>query len=79
MVYTDGIHLIASSIEELHQFANKIGLNKCYYQNPKKKRHPHYDIMSADIHEKVFENGAQLVTNKEIVKFCKKFYGERVI
>lgn len=79
MVYSDGIHLIASSIEELHQFAEKIGLHRCYYRNPRKKRHPHYDIMTVEVHEKVFEYGAQLATDKEIVKHCKEFYGERIV
>lgn len=79
MIYCDGIHLIASSIEELHQFAKKIGLKECYYRNPRKKRHPHYDIMSEKVRKKVFENGAQLITDKEIVKLCRKFYGERII
>lgn len=79
MVYSDGIHMIASTIEELHEFANKIGLHKCYYRNPRKKRHPHYDIMSEKVRLKVFENGAQSVTDRTIVKLCKKFYGERII
>ena len=79
MVYSDGIHLIASSIEELHQFAKTIGLHRCYFRNPRKKRHPHYDIMSVEIHEQVFENGAQLATDKEIVKLCRRFYGDRII
>jgi len=79
MVYSDGIHLIASSIEELHQFAETIGLHRCYYRNPRKKRHPHYDIMSEKVRKKVFENGAELVNDRTIVKLCRRFYGERIV
>ncbi len=43
MLYTDGIHLIADSIEELHTFANSIGLNRNYFYG-KRKGHPHYDL-----------------------------------
>lgn len=78
MIYCDGIHLIGSTIEELHEFANKIGLNRCYYRNPRKKRHPHYDIMSERMRILVFNNGAQKVTDRTIVKLCREFYGERL-
>lgn len=71
--------MIASTIEELHEFADKIGLKKCYYRNPRKKRHPHYDIMSERVRQRVFENGAQLVTDRTIVKLCREFYGERIL
>lgn len=77
MVYCDGVHLIATTIEELHEFANKIGLKKCYYRNPRKKRHPHYDIMSEKTRKKVFDNGAELVSDRTIVKLCREFYGMR--
>jgi hypothetical protein len=79
MVYTDRVHMIASSIEELHEFAAKIGLHKCYYRNPRKKRHPHYDLMNEKIREKAIEHGAIVVTDREIVKLCRKFYGERIL
>jgi len=78
MVYTDRVHLIASSIEELHEFAGLIGLNKCYYRNPRKKRHPHYDLMNERIRELAVEHGAKVVTDRVIVQLCRKFYGERL-
>jgi hypothetical protein len=40
-------HLTADSLEELHCFAaQKLGLKRSYFQNPKtmKVSHPHYDI-----------------------------------
>lgn len=79
MIYTDRIHMIGETVEELHEFAKKIGLHKCYYRNPRKKRHPHYDLMNERIREKAIENGAILVPDREIVRLCKKFYGERIL
>lgn len=52
MIYTDNIHLIADSIEELHGFAVKIGLKRCWFHNPRRKstgsskNHPHYDLVN---------------------------------
>lgn len=77
MVYSDGIHLIASSIKELHEFAEKIGLKKHFFENPKKKNHPHYDLTNVEIRRKAFREGAVIVSSKEIVKLCRLFYGER--
>lgn len=43
MIYTDGIHLVADRLQELHGFAGIIGLKRCYFEGVK-KRHPHYDL-----------------------------------
>lgn len=79
MVYSDGVHMIASTIEELHEFAGMIGLNRCYYRNPRKKRHPHYDLMNDKIRQIAIDSGAKLVTDKTIVKLCREFYGDRIL
>lgn len=79
MVYTDGVHLIANSVEELHEFAQKIALKKCYFRNPRKKRHPHYDLMNEKIRKKALDGGAIYTTDRDIVKLCRKFYGERIL
>ena len=71
--------MIAISIDELHQFAATIQLNKCYYRNPRNKKHPHYDLMNDKIRDKALKEGAVLVTDREIVKLCRFFYGERIV
>lgn len=43
MIITDGIHIIHryGDVKELHRFARKAGINRCWFDaNP---RHPHYD------------------------------------
>lgn len=44
MIYTDGTHLVADSIAELHSFAAQCGLPRCYFEGVR-KGHPHYDLI----------------------------------
>jgi hypothetical protein len=37
-------HLLADDIDELHRFANAIGLHRISYQGPPRTTKPHYDI-----------------------------------
>lgn len=37
-------HMVADTEAELHAMADKIGVDRKWYQYPRKSRHPHYDI-----------------------------------
>lgn len=37
-------HMVADTEAELHAMADKIGVDRRWYQYPKKSRYPHYDI-----------------------------------
>ncbi len=37
-------HLLADDIDELHRFAQRLGLHRISYQGPPKTANPHYDI-----------------------------------
>lgn len=71
MIYTDGIHLISnSSIDELHSFAESIGIKRCWYHS--KSNWLHYDIpkkMRENFSEKFKVN---LVDSKQIVELLKE-------
>ena len=69
MIYIDKAgHLVTdSNLEELHEFAEKIGLKQEWFQNTQNKNHPHYDLTTQNMIEKAIENGANLVSSKEIV------------
>ena len=41
MIYTDGTHLVADTLTELHKFARIIGMKREWFQSG---RLPHYDI-----------------------------------
>ena len=64
MVYTDGVHLIADSEKELHDFAKKIGLKRDWFQD---HRHKHYDLTTKRMANKAIINGAILKTTREII------------
>jgi len=64
MIYTDKIHLITDSLDELHYFANKIRLKKDWFQNH--KRHPHYDIWGT-MYMKAIANGAIIISSKNLI------------
>lgn len=63
-------HLIADSLEELHEAANKIGVKKKWFQD---KDMPHYDICQTkkellmDIYGKDIE-----IDNRKLVELIRK-------
>lgn len=70
MTYTDGVHLIADSVEELHRFAAGIGLRRAWFQGH--PRHPHYDLTTPRKRNQAVRHGARRVTSREIVKILRK-------
>ena len=57
-------HMVADSLEELHAFAEEIGVKKHFFHNSKAA--PHYDITS-DQHPIAIAHGAFLVSSKEVL------------
>ena len=81
MIYSDNVHLVADSLPELHAFAEKIGLHRCYFEGVR-KRHPHYDLLNIKkqllkdkqgkiFRDKVIECGAQLISDKKLLVISK--------
>lgn len=54
-------------IEELHQFADKIGLKRSWFQD--KSGHPHYDLAPSK-RATAIDYGAKSVTSREMIKKC---------
>jgi len=84
MIYVDKVHMVADSLEELHIFAEKIGLKKHFFEGVR-KGHPHYDLTNKEIYNKAIVAGAQIVGSKEILRISKsianmdKIYTTKVI
>jgi len=57
-------HMVADSIEELHLFAEQIGVKKHFFH--RSKTAPHYDITSEQ-HPLALANGALLVSSREVL------------
>lgn len=70
MIYTDGIHLVADDLTELHLFALSIGLKRWWYHGFK-KGHPHYDLRGNKL-ELALKKGAIKKNSKQIVEISKK-------
>jgi len=66
-------HMVADSLTELHEMADRIGVARKWYQGPPKTRHPHYDIaLSKRALAMTF--GAREITMREasaIAKACR--------
>ncbi len=73
--------MVADSLRELHEFAESIGLNKCYFH--KARIHPHYDVVNKNLIplkdkngikfiDKALQNGAIIIGKKELLLISKK-------
>jgi Protein of unknown function (DUF4031) len=61
-------HLFSDcSTDELHEFANSLGLKKCWFQNKKNKSFPHYDLVSSK-RRLAIQLGAKEISLKEFLK-----------
>ena len=56
-------HLLADSVEELHSFAQRIGVKRRWFQN---HRHPHYDL-SVTKRRLAVNHGATQSTTRELL------------
>jgi hypothetical protein len=68
MTYTDGMHLTANNLKELHEVASKIGLSLDDFNNGS---HKHYSITpaQADLAKK---HGAKTISTPEILDIKAK-------
>lgn len=76
MTYTDGVHLVADSLDELHTFAASVGLGRKYYHGIR-KGHPHYDLITAETKMKALSAGAMMVRPREVLLKSKEMLTRR--
>lgn len=60
-------HMLADSLDELHEMADKIGVNRKWFQN---ERYPHYDICKSKRATAV-KLGAIEIGKKKFVELAK--------
>lgn len=63
-------HMAADTVEELHEMADKIGLQRKWFQN---KRIPHYDV-SVGKKAEAIKNGAIEVNSKALLLVMSRKY-----
>jgi len=61
-------HMLADTIEELLEMADKIGLQRRHFQPTS---HPHFDV-SLGYKTKAISAGAQVISKRELVALMKK-------
>jgi len=72
--YRYSAHLLADSIEELHAFAESIGMRREWFQPGST---PHYDVTSAR-HRQAIAAGAKLLNRFELVELIKRLRAQQV-
>lgn len=68
-------HLVADSLEELHDFATKLGLKRHWFQE--KSYYPHYDV-TMSVRSKALCSGAVSVDRATLIACCKKIRKEHI-
>lgn len=66
-IITDGVHLVSTESEqELHKFAQGIGLKRKWYQCDGPARyHPHYDLTTKRAFQRAVKAGAERVSSRD--------------
>lgn len=62
-------HMTADSLAELHEFASRIGVRRCWLHRA--RRHPHYDI-SDEQRERAVAHGASAVSTRLLLGAAKR-------
>lgn len=69
MIYFDGIHIVADSLDELHRFAEQMGIKRCWFEGTR-KGHPHYD--APNWAKVAVRANSQFVTKRQVLKISKE-------
>jgi len=67
-LHDQSAHLVADSIEELHDFARRLELFRSWFQN---RPMPHYDVTEG-MRWKAIRQGAIAITHRELVGMIRK-------
>lgn len=68
-------HLVADSVQELHAFADQLGLKRAWFQD--KTMYPHYDV-TVNVRVRALQLGAQPGDKRTIISCAKRMHGELV-
>ena len=66
--YTKGAHLVADTVEQLHDFAGRLGLQRSWFQD--RPGLPHYDVTEG-MRWQAIRKGAIEITQKQLVEMMQ--------
>lgn len=70
LIAWDGVHLASPDVNELHRFAESVGLKRCWFEGAR-KAHPHYDCKNPQIMSKILASPeVQVVNTRELIRMC---------
>lgn len=70
MIYIDEMErMVADSLGELHEFAESIGLKRCWFQGG---RYPHYDFTTKKKIDQAIDMGATLISSRQLLGKSKR-------
>lgn len=64
-------HMVADTLKELHEMADKLGLNRKWFQGPPAHAVPHYDVCE-DYRNRAIALGAKVIDRREMVAHIKR-------
>lgn len=62
-------HMVADSVDELHEMADAIGVNRRWFQG--EASYPHYDVCLSK-RERAINLGAAAVPSKELIQVARR-------
>ncbi len=68
-IYFDGVYLAVDTVEELHIFAERLEIKRCWFQNHPK--HPHYDCTNKNKTKVLMCSNVLFVNSRFIVELFK--------
>ncbi|MDI2141302.1 MULTISPECIES: DUF4031 domain-containing protein [unclassified Pseudomonas] len=68
-------HLVADSLDELHSFADRLGLKRSWFQS--KTLYPHYDVTKS-VRTRALAMGAKGADREQIVRCAKRMRSEMI-
>ncbi|WPN29891.1 DUF4031 domain-containing protein [Pseudomonas sp. P5_109] len=68
-------HLVADSLDELHAFADRLGLRRSWFQS--KTLYPHYDVTKS-VRTRALAMGAHGVDREKIVIYARQMRSEMI-
>jgi hypothetical protein len=69
-------HMTADSLEELHAFAEEVGIKRCWFHRGSK--YPHYDITGIQ-RDAAIAAGAKAVSDREAMVTVKSLYVPKMV
>lgn len=71
--FAEGAHMLADTLDELHAFAQKLGLKRAWFQPLSS---PHYDL-NGRRHARALQLGAVLIDRFQLVELIQKLRQEK--